>query len=125
MGVIKKIAIFAIYLLQSNMNEEEITLDEAQRLVDGWIIGFGGGYFSKLTNMAILAEETGEVARVMARLYGDQVPKNGDKLELADELADVLWVTLAIANQTGINITKAFNDNLKKKCGRDRNRFVR
>jgi len=102
---------------------DDITLSEAQKAVDQWITTIGVRYFSPLTNMAILAEETGEVARVMARIYGDQKAKDGDKLNLADELADVLWVTMAIANQTGIDLTKAFADNLRKKTERDRLRF--
>lgn len=101
----------------------EITLNEAQKAVDQWISTIGAGYFSPLTNMAILAEETGEVARAMARIYGDQKPKQGDNLNLADELADVLWVTMAIANQTGVDLAKAFADNLMKKTERDKDRF--
>ena len=104
-------------------DDVEITLEEAQQAVDRWINTIGVRYFSPLTNMAILAEETGEVARVMARLYGDQKAKESDKLDLADELADVLWVTMAIANQTGIDLTKAFKANLFKKTERDKDRF--
>lgn len=100
-----------------------ITIEEAQKTVDEWISGIGNGYFSPLTNMAILAEETGEVARAMARLYGDQKAKASDNINLADELADVLWVTMAIANQTGIDLTEAFAANLKKKTERDLQRF--
>ena len=99
------------------------SLAEVQEIVDGWIRTTGHGYFSELTNAVILAEETGEVARVMARLYGDQKAKPGDKLALADELADLLWVLAAIANQTGVNLTEAFEANLRKKNTRDRNRF--
>lgn len=101
----------------------QITIAEAQQAVDKWISDIGNGYFSPLTNMAILAEETGEVARAMARIYGDQKAKEGDNLNLADELADVLWVTFAIANQTGIDLAKAFADNLRKKTERDKQRF--
>lgn len=101
-----------------------LTIEELQRQVDHWIRSVGHGYFSPLTNMAVLAEETGEVARVMARTYGDQVAKPGDKLELADELADLLWVTAAIANQTGVNLTEAFARNLEKKSRRDAARFA-
>lgn len=101
----------------------EITIAQAQKTVDRWISTIGAGYFSPLTNMAILAEETGEVARIIARKYGDQKAKDGETLNLADELADVLWVTLAIANQTGVDLTKAFADNIKKKTERDRHRF--
>ena len=99
------------------------TLAEVQRTVDEWIRDIGNGYFSELTNAVILAEETGEVARVMARLYGDQRAKPGDKSNLADELADLLWVLTAIANQTGVNLSKAFAENLLKKKTRDINRF--
>lgn len=100
-----------------------ITLEEMQRCVDTWISSTGAGYFSPLTNMAILAEEVGEVARIMARRYGDQVAKDGDNSELADELADVAWVVCAIANQTGVDLTKAFANNLAKKTIRDKERF--
>lgn len=95
------------------------TLEELQQTVDRWITTVGVRYFSPLTNMAVLAEETGEVARIMARRYGDQSFKPGDKDNLADELADLLWVTVAIANQTGVNLTEAFHNNLKKKNVRD------
>ncbi|MCM1163292.1 MAG: nucleotide pyrophosphohydrolase [Muribaculaceae bacterium] len=104
-----------------------MTIRELQHIVDTWISGTGGGYFSELTNAAILAEETGEVARVMARLFGDQRPKPGDKCtlpQLADELADTLWVVTAIANQTGIDLTEALQRNLDKKNRRDSDRFT-
>ena len=100
----------------------DISIADAQRAVHHWITTVGVRYFSPLTNMAILAEETGEVARVMARLYGDQSAKPSDKLSLADELADVLWVVMAIANQTGVDLTQAFRDNLDKKTRRDSTR---
>lgn len=103
--------------------KDVITIDEAQKMVDQWILGPGGGYFSPLTNMAILAEETGEVARAISRIYGDQRAKPGDNLDLADELADVLWVTIALANQTGIDLTAALRQNLDKKLKRDHDRF--
>ena len=95
------------------------TLEELQQTVDRWITTVGVRYFSPLTNMAVLAEETGEVARIMGRRYGDQSFKPGDKDNLADELADLLWVTVAIANQTGVNLTEAFYNNIKKKNVRD------
>ena len=98
-------------------------ISELQKEVDQWITGIGGGYFSPLTNTAVLAEETGEVARIMARRYGDQVAKPGDKSDLADELADVMWVVTAIANQTGIDLTAAIKKNLEKKNQRDTDRF--
>lgn len=95
---------------------------EVQQMVDGWITTVGVRYFSPLTNMAVLAEETGEVARVMARLYGDQSAKPSDTLDLADELADLLWVTVAIANQTGVDLTEALARNIEKKTLRDATR---
>ncbi|MDE6403555.1 MAG: nucleotide pyrophosphohydrolase [Muribaculaceae bacterium] len=98
-------------------------ISELQKTVDQWITGTGGGYFSPLTNTAVLAEETGEVARIMARRYGDQVAKPGDKSDLADELADVMWVVTAIANQTGIDLTEAIKKNIEKKNQRDTDRF--
>ncbi len=102
---------------------DNISMHEAQAAVDRWITSIGHGYFSPLTNMAILAEETGEVARIMARRYGDQKAKEGDERNLADELADVLWVTIAIANQTGVDLTEAFRRNIEKKTSRDNHRF--
>ena len=103
-------------------SSEGITLAQAQKTVDHWIKTIGVRYFSPLTNMAILAEETGEVARIMARRYGDQSFKETDSDNLADELADLLWVTLAIANQTGVDLTAAFEANLRKKTARDADR---
>lgn len=100
----------------------DITLREMQQTVDRWITTVGVRYFSPLTNMAVLAEETGEVARIMARTYGDQSFKPGEKTELADELADLIWVTAAIANQTGVDLTEAFRRNLEKKTARDSER---
>ena len=100
-----------------------VTLQEAQSLVDSWIKKYGVRYFNELTNMTLLTEEVGEVARVMARLYGEQSAKSSDlKKELPDELADVLFVLICIANQTGIDLTKAFRKNLKKKTSRDSKR---
>ncbi|MBP3349652.1 MAG: nucleotide pyrophosphohydrolase [Bacteroidaceae bacterium] len=101
-----------------------MTIDEAQRQVDEWIKTYGVRYFSELTNMAILTEEVGEVARIMARSYGDQSTKPGEKTNLADELADVMWVLICIANQTGIDLTEAFRRNLEKKTARDKERHV-
>jgi NTP pyrophosphatase (non-canonical NTP hydrolase) len=95
-----------------------------QRQVDEWITTIGVRYFSPLTNMAILAEETGEVARIMARRYGDQSFKDGDKDDLADELADLLWVVAAIANQSGVNLEEAFQRNIEKKTARDKDRHI-
>jgi NTP pyrophosphatase (non-canonical NTP hydrolase) len=100
-----------------------MTLQEAQQQVDQWIKTTGVRYFSELTNMAILTEEVGEVARLMSRLYGDQSFKESDKgKELSDELADVLWVLICIANQTGVDLTDALQKNLEKKTLRDSDR---
>jgi NTP pyrophosphatase (non-canonical NTP hydrolase) len=100
-----------------------MTLFEAQQNVDQWIKTTGVRYFSELTNMAILTEEVGEVARLMARIYGDQSFKQSDKEKnLSDELADVLWVLICIANQTGIDLTQALEKNFEKKNTRDAGR---
>ena len=100
-----------------------MTIQEAQQKVDEWINTTGVRYFSELTNMAILTEEVGEVARIMARRYGEQSEKESDKnKDLGDELADVLWVVVCLANQTGINLTEAFHKNLEKKTQRDKDR---
>lgn len=100
-----------------------LTLDGVQQTVDRWIRTVGVRYFSPLTNMAVLSEEVGEVARIMARRYGDQSFKPGENPDaLADELADVLWVLAAIANQTGVNLDSAFRVNLAKKTARDADR---
>ena len=100
-----------------------MTMEEAQHKVDEWIKTYGVRYFSPLTNMAILTEEVGEVARVMARTYGDQSCKPSDECKnLADELADVMWVLMCIANQTGVNLTDAFAKNIEKKTARDSQR---
>lgn len=101
-----------------------MTLDEAQEQVDAWIKKYGVRYFSELTNMAVLTEEVGELARIMARKYGDQSFKEGEKENLDDEMADVLWVLLCLANQTGVNLTEAFQRNLKKKTQRDQTRHI-
>ena len=92
-----------------------MTLEEAQKQVDLWIKKYGVRYFSELTNMAVLTEEVGELARIMARKYGDQSFKEGEKDNLSDEMADVLWVLLCIANQTGVDLTDAFTRNLEKR----------
>ena len=101
-----------------------MTLEEAQKQVDLWIKKYGVRYFSELTNMAVLTEEVGELARVMARKYGDQSFKEGEKDNLEDEMADVLWVLLCLANQTGVNLTEAFTRNLEKKTKRDNKRHI-
>ena len=100
-----------------------MTLEEAQQQVDAWINTTGVRYFNELTNMAILTEEVGEVARLISRQYGEQSFKESDKgKELGDELADVLWVVICLANQTGVNLTEAFQKNMEKKTHRDSNR---
>lgn len=99
-----------------------MTLDEAQKTVDDWIRTYGVRYFSELTNMAVLTEEVGELARVMSRKYGDQSFKAGENQDHADEMADVLWVLICLANQTGVNLTEAFKKNIEKKTSRDKDR---
>lgn len=99
-----------------------MTIKEAQEAVDKWIKDYGVRYFNEMTNMAILTEEVGEVARIMARRFGEQSAKDGERLDLADELADVLWVLMCIANQTGVDLTEAFEKNILKKTSRDNQR---
>ncbi|WP_165021153.1 MULTISPECIES: nucleotide pyrophosphohydrolase [unclassified Dysgonomonas] len=102
-----------------------MTIEEAQQEVDNWIQTIGVRYFNELTNMAILTEEVGELARIMARTYGDQSFKKSDLAkDLGDEMADVLWVLICIANQTGINLTEAFKKNMEKKTNRDKDRHI-
>lgn len=103
---------------------KDITIHEAQEMVDNWIKTYGVRYFSELTNMAILTEEVGELARIMARKYGDQSFKEGEKHNLGDEMADILWVLMCLANQTGIDLTEALKKNLEKKTSRDKNRHI-
>jgi NTP pyrophosphatase (non-canonical NTP hydrolase) len=101
----------------------EMTIKEAQVTVDEWIKTIGVRYFSELTNMAILTEEVGELARIMARTYGDQSFKKSDMdRNIADEMADVLWVLICLANQTGVDLTEAFKRNIEKKTQRDSER---
>ncbi|MDL2213306.1 nucleotide pyrophosphohydrolase [Bacteroides sp. OttesenSCG-928-J23] len=101
-----------------------MTLEKAQQKVDEWIKKYGVRYFSELTNMTILTEEVGELARVMARKYGEQSFKEGEKDNLNEELADILWVLLCLANQTGVNLTEAFEKTLEKKTKRDNERHI-
>lgn len=101
-----------------------MTLDEAQKLVDNWIRTYGVRYFSELTNMACLTEEVGELARVMARKYGDQSFKKGENTDPSEEMADVLWVLICLANQTGVNLTEALQKSLEKKTRRDATRHL-
>lgn len=102
-----------------------MTIQEAQETVDQWIRTYGVRYFNELTNMACLTEEVGELARVMARKYGEQSFKEGENTDPADEMADVLWVLLCLANQTGVDLTAAFERNLQKKTQRDKTRHIR
>lgn len=102
-----------------------MTISEAQKLVDDWIKTYGVRYFNELTNMAQLTEEVGEVARIIARRYGEQSEKESDKAkDLGDEMADVLWVLICLANQTGINLEDALKKNLDKKTKRDNTRHL-
>ena len=104
--------------------DNDITIREAQQLVDQWIRQYGVRYFSELTNMACLTEEVGELARIMARKYGDQSFKQGEEQDPADEMADVLWVLVCLANQTGVDLTAAMEANFAKKTSRDRERHL-
>jgi NTP pyrophosphatase (non-canonical NTP hydrolase) len=100
-----------------------LTIKDAQNIVDEWIKEYGIRYFNELTNMVILTEEVGELARIIARTYGEQSFKDSDKnKDLGDEMADVLWVLICLANQTGVNLTDAFEKNLRKKTARDSER---
>ncbi|MCQ2249813.1 MAG: nucleotide pyrophosphohydrolase [Bacteroidales bacterium] len=102
-----------------------MTISEAQKTVDDWIKKYGVRYFSQLTNMAILTEEVGEVARIISRTYGEQSFKESDKnKDLSDELADVLWVVICLANQCGIDLTEALERNIRKKTERDSTRHI-
>ena len=103
----------------------DITLQQAQLQVDNWIKTIGVKYFSELTNLGILMEEVGELSRLMVRKYGEQSFKESDKgKELSDEMADVLWVLICLANQTGVNLTEAFEKNMQKKTNRDATRHA-
>ena len=102
-----------------------MTIEEAQNQVDNWIKTFGVRYFSELTNMTLLTEEVGELARIMARTYGEQSLKKSDlDKNLADEMADILWVLICLANQTGVDLTDAFRKNMEKKTNRDFERHI-
>ena len=103
-----------------------MTIEQAQTQVDEWIKTYGVRYFGELTNMAILTEEVGELARIIVRTYGEQSFKDSDeKANLADEMADVLWVLICMANQTGVNLTEAFEKNMQKKTERDKTRHLK
>lgn len=99
-----------------------MTIKEAQNNVDSWIKEYGMRYFSELTNMTVLTEEVGELARVMARKYGDQSFKEGEKDNMGEEIADIFWVLCCIANQTGLDITEEFKKSIEKKTQRDKDR---
>lgn len=99
-----------------------MTIKEAQNTVDSWIKEYGVRYFSELTNMTVLSEEVGELARVMARKYGDQSFKEGEKDNMGEEIADIFWVLCCIANQTGIDVTEEFKKSIEKKTQRDKDR---
>lgn len=101
-----------------------MTITEAQQLVDQWIRTYGVRYFSELTNMACLTEEVGELARVIARTYGDQSFKTGENHDLSEEMADVIWVLICLANQTGVDLEKALAESIKKKTQRDATRHL-
>ena len=101
-----------------------ITISQAQTMVDEWIHQYGVRYFSELTNMACLTEEVGELARVIARKYGDQSFKAGENTDPSEEMADILWVLLCLANQTGVNLTEAFQKSIEKKTQRDHLRHI-
>ena len=101
-----------------------MTIEEAQKEVDYWIKTYGVRYFNELTNMAVLTEEVGELARVMARKYGDQSFKSGEKDNISEEIADIFWVLLCIANQTGVDLTEAFKQRITKKTMRDNTRHI-
>lgn len=104
------------------MNENSITIAEAQRMVDAWIKEYGVRYFSELTNMAILTEEVGELARVMSRKYGEQSFKEGENQDPSEEMADILWVLICLANQTGVDLNDALLKSFQKKTMRDKER---
>lgn len=106
-------------------DRQDLTLREAQQLVDGWIKTYGVRYFSELTNMACLTEEVGELARVIARTYGDQSFKAGERPNLGEEMADVLWVLMCLANQTGVDLTDELKKSFEKKTRRDAERHKR
>ena len=99
-----------------------MTISDAQKLVDDWIKTYGVRYFSELTNMACLTEEVGELARVMARQYGDQSFKEGEKANIGEEMADILWVLLCLGNQPGVDLTEELQNSIEKKTKRDKNR---
>ncbi len=106
------------------MSNKPITLSEVQQQADEWIQTYGVRYFNELTNMAVLTEEVGELARVIARTYGEQSFKEGEEPNLAEEMADVLWVLVCMANQTGVDLTEAWRRTIEKKTKRDKTRHL-
>ena len=106
------------------MNNKDITLKNVQRTVDQWVKEYGVRYFSELTNLACLTEEVGELARIIARKYGDQSFKPGDKNNLGEEMADILFVLVCLANQTGVDLTEEFHKTMEKKTHRDSLRHI-
>lgn len=107
------------------MNQQnETTIRQAQKIVDDWIHKYGIRYFNELTNMACLTEEVGELARIIARKYGEQSFKPGEQQNPADEMADILWVLICLANQTGVDLDEAFKTTVRKKTERDKNRHI-
>ena len=106
------------------MSNEPITLSEVQQQADEWIRTYGVRYFNELTNMAVLTEEVGELARVIARTYGEQSFKEGEEPNLAEEMADVLWVLVCMANKTGVDLTEAWRHTIEKKTKRDKTRHL-
>jgi NTP pyrophosphatase (non-canonical NTP hydrolase) len=122
LGFIIEAGIF-IFGIKTEIMEKNLTIAQAQELVDQWIKTVGVRYFNELTNMTILMEEVGELARIMSRTYGEQSFKESDKgKDLGDEMADVLWVLICLANQTGVDLTKALEKNFEKKNIRDLDR---
>jgi len=115
---------FAYLLILYSMSNEPITLSEVQQQADEWIRTYGVRYFNELTNMAVLTEEVGELARVIARTYGEQSFKEGEEPNLAEEMADVLWVLVCMANQTGVDLTEAWRRTIEKKTKRDKTRHL-
>ena len=109
-------------MIQNGEQDNDITIRRAQQLVDEWVKTYGVRYFSELTNMACLTEEVGELARVMARRYGDQSFKPGEKPNLGEEMADILWVLMCLANQTGVDLTQELRLSIEKKTKRDKDR---
>lgn len=109
-------------MMQNGEQDKDITISRAQQLVDEWVKTYGVRYFSELTNMACLTEEVGELARVMARRYGDQSFKPGEKPNLGEEMADILWVLMCLANQTGVDLTQELRLSIEKKTKRDKDR---